>query len=65
MNDVAMQRLNNHHSEQKCNSNEMELGNNKIEFGKYDVLKIYRIKERCHILHFKDTKGEDVKCQHH
>lgn len=45
MNDVAMQRLNNHHSEQKCNSNEMELGNNKIEFGKHDVLKNIELKK--------------------
>ena len=44
MNDVAMQRLNNHHSEQKCNS-EMELGNNKIEFGKHDVLKNIELKK--------------------
>lgn len=45
MNDVAMQRLNNHPSEQKCNSNAMELGNKKIEFGKHDVLKNIEIKK--------------------
>ena len=45
MNDVAMQRLNNPHSEQKCNSNKMKLGNNKIEFGKHDVLKNIELKE--------------------